>query len=216
MRDLQISRWAPVGGIIFVILAIIGLILLTDTPDPDASDTDIARYLGDSGAHVRNIIGFYLWAIAGGAFLWFLAHLRGTFRTAEGEPDTLSTLVFAGGLVFIGLFVAAGAAMATVPGAVELGNTTNPSPDFVRMFPQLGFGMLLVGGSFAAIVMLIASSLLVLKTAVLPAWTAWLGLVAAVLLLFAALFFPMAALLIWVLAVAIVLLMQHSDAEAPA
>jgi hypothetical protein len=50
-----------------------------------------------------------------------------------------------------------------------------------------------------------ASSLATLRTGALPAWTAWLGFVAAVVLLFAVVWLPQVALLIWVLAVGLAL-----------
>ena len=46
--------------------------------------------------------------------------------------------------------------------------------------------------------MIDAASVLILRTGVLPAWIAWLGFVAAVVLLIAFLVFPIVALLVWV------------------
>jgi len=70
----QLERWAPLGGIIFMFLLVIGVGLIGDHPDPDAPDQEIPNYLGDSGSHTRNIIGAYLWVLAGIGFLWFLTH----------------------------------------------------------------------------------------------------------------------------------------------
>jgi hypothetical protein len=211
MNVTQLARWAPIGGITFVVLLIVGLVLLTDIPSADASDQEITDYLTDSDVHIRNIIGLYLWAFAGAAFLWFLAHLRGVLREAEGQPGTLSTLAFGAGVLFVAALFVSAVAIGSIAGAIEFGSATEPAPDFVRMLPQMGFGILLIGGGFAAIVMLISASLVILQTGVLPQWLAWLGFVAAFALLFAAVFLPMIALPIWVLAVSIVMLMQREE-----
>jgi len=63
-----------------------------------------------------------------------------------------------------------------------------------------------LGGGFAALVLVLTTSIISLRTGVLPQWLAWLGILAAIVLLFAVIFLPMVALLIWVLAVAGVLL----------
>lgn len=207
------SRWPAIAGIVFVVLLIVGLVLIADIPDASESDQEIADYLADSDKHVLNIVGLYLWTLAGASFLWFVASLRGALRQAEGEPGTLSGLAFGAGVVFTALLMASGAAIAAVAGAIELGESTDPAPDFVRMLPQLGFGMLLIGGGFAAIVLVLSTSILALQTGVLPRWLAWLGFAAAVVLLFSFVFIPLIALPIWVLAVSVVWLTRGGEGQ---
>src|SRR5262245_58520106 len=77
-------RWAPVAGIVFVVLMVVGSMLIGDVPAPDASAQQIAGYLADSGRHTRNIVGAYLWVIGALAFLVFLVRLRNDIRKAEG------------------------------------------------------------------------------------------------------------------------------------
>lgn len=212
----QIERWAPLGGIIFVILLVIGVVLIGDHPDPDASDQEITTYLGDSDNHTRNIIGAYLWAVAGIAFLWFLTHLRGVLRAAEGAPGTLSNLGFASGLAFTVLLMAGGAVIAAVAGAIEFRDAPITDVDLVRTLPQMGYAMMLLGGGFSALVLVLTASIISLQTGVLPPWLGWLGIIAAVVLLFAVIFLPMIALLIWVLAVSVVLLLRTQETAAVA
>lgn len=215
MNDRSWTRWAAIAGIFFVVLLIGGLVLNTDFPEPSASDEEIASYLDDSGAHARTIIGQYLWVVAGVSFLGFLSHLRTTLRRAEGESGTLSTLGFAAGLVFTAMGLVSAAAIATVAGGIELEDASKPHPDFVRYLTQLGYGVLLIGGGFAAIVLVLTTSILTLRTGVFPKWLAWLGFLAAVALLLAPFaFFPVIALPIWVLAVSAVLLLRPVGAAA--
>jgi len=207
----QLERWAPLGGIIFVVLMVIGAGLLGDHPDPDAPDQEIADYLGDSGNHTRNIIGAYVWVLAGVGLLWFLTHLRGVLRSAEGGAGTLSNLGFGAGLIFTALLMASSAAIAAVAGAIEFRDAPDIDPDFVRVLPQMGYAMLLLGGGFTAIVLVLTTSVISLQTGVFPQWLAWLGVLAAIILLFAIIFLPMIALLIWVLAMSVVLLMRTEE-----
>jgi hypothetical protein len=212
----QLERSAPLGGIIFVVLLVIGAVLIGDHPDPDAPQADIDDYLGDSGAHTRNIMGAYLWAIAGIAFLWFLAHLRSVLRAAEGAPGTLSNLGFACGVAFTVLLMAGGAAIAAVAGAIEFRDAPITDQDLVRTLPQMGYAIILLGGGFAAVLLVLTTSIISLQTGVLPQWLTWLGIVAAVILLFAIIFLPMIALVIWVLCVAGVLFMRPEEPAATA
>ena len=207
----QLERWAPLGGIIFVVLMVIGTGLLGDHPDPDAPDQEIADYLGDSGNHTRNIIGAYVWVLAGVGFLWFLTQLRSVLRSAEGGAGTLSNLGFGAGIIFTALLMASAAAISAVAGAVEFRDAPDIDPDFVRILPQLGYGIFLFGGGFTAIVLVLTTSIVTLQTGVFPRWLAWLGFVAAFALLFAIIFLPMLALLIWVLVVSAVLLGQREE-----
>jgi len=93
MPASRFDRMAPWAGIAFVVLSLTGAaMMLWKIPDPEDSDAGIMSYYGDSGSHVVQIIGDYLWTLAAVAFLWFVVHLWTRLRRAEGEPGNLSTL----------------------------------------------------------------------------------------------------------------------------
>jgi hypothetical protein len=82
----QLERWAPLGGIIFVVLMFTGTFFVADVPDADSSPEKMADYLTDDGNHTRNIIGAYIWVVGALSFLWFAAHLlrrRGDLQRAH-------------------------------------------------------------------------------------------------------------------------------------
>src|SRR4029453_4204821 len=106
----QLDRWAPLGGIIFVVLMVVGTTFVADVPDPDAPQQQLASYLADSGNHTRNIVGAYLWVVGALAFLWFVTGLRSVLRGAEGGTGALSNLVFCAG----GAFAAVGMVSAVI------------------------------------------------------------------------------------------------------
>jgi hypothetical protein len=213
MTYSPLARWAPIGGLIFVVLLVIGAGLIGDHPEPDAADQEIAEYLADGDKHTMNIIGYYFWAIGGVALLWFLSRLRGILREAEGGRGTLANLGFAAGISFIATLLVGGAPIVAVGAAIEFRDVDPATidPGFVRVLPQMGYGMVLVGGGFAALVLVLTTSIISLQTGVLPQWLTWLGFAVAVILLFAVIFLPMIALVVWVAALAVVLLMQGED-----
>jgi hypothetical protein len=204
-------RWAALSGIVFVVLMLVGAAFVTDVPKGDASAQEIASYLTDSGNHTRNIIGAYLWVLGGLAFLGFVTGLRSVLRRAEGDPGTLSNLVFGAGVVFTAVWSVSAAAIASVAYAVEFSDARVSNPDLVTVLPSLGGLLLLLGGGFAGILLLAATSILIFRTGVLPRWLAWLGIVVAVSLVFDVAYMNILPLVGWVLVASIAMLRRREE-----
>jgi Domain of unknown function (DUF4386) len=210
-------RWAALSGIAFVALMLTGAAFVIDVPAADASSQEIAAYLADSENHTRNIIGAYIWVLGGLAFLGFVTGLRAVLRRAEGDPGTLSSLVFGAGVVFTAVWSVSAAALASVAYAVEFSDAPVNNHDLVRVLPQLGSLLLLLGGGFAGILLLLATSTLIFRTRVLPRWLAWLGILVAIALVFDVTYMNILPLVGWVLVASIALLMRkHETATAAA
>lgn len=212
----QVARWAPLGGIIFVVLMFVGTFFVADVPDPDAPQQQLATYLDDGGNHTRNLIGAYIWVLGALAFLWFATQLRSVLRRAEGGTGNLSNLVFGAGVIYSALMMASAVAFAAVAYAVGLRDATVSDPDLVRVLPQLAWMLLLLGAGFAGLVLVLTASIVSFQTGVLPRWLAWLGIVVAIVLLFDVLYVNIVPFLIWVLAASIVLLRRRETATATA
>jgi hypothetical protein len=208
--------WAALSGIVFVVLMLTGALFVTDVPEADASAQEIAAYLTDSGNHTRNIIGAYMCVLGGLAFLGFVAGLRAVLRRAEGDSGTISSLVFGAGVVFTAVWSASAVALAAIPYAVEFSDAPVSDPDFVRVLPQLAGLLLLLGGGFAGILLLLATSTLIFRTGVLPRWLAWFGILVAIALVVDVTYMNIVPLLAWVVGASVVLLMrQDVTATAP-
>src|SRR5262245_60555876 len=179
----RIERWAPIGGILFVVLMVVGSMLVGDVPAPNAPDHEIANYLADSGNHTRNLIGAYLWGLGALAFPWFLIRLRNDLRRAEGGSGALSTLTFGAGVAFTAVWMASAGIFASVAYAVALRDAPVSDPDLVRVLPAAGRLLLLFGGGFAGSLLLLAASLVILRTRVFGRWLGGLGILAAIVLL---------------------------------
>jgi hypothetical protein len=208
------ERWTALSGIVFVVLMLTGAAFVIDLPKADASAQEIAGYLADSGNQTRNVIGAYIWVLGGLAFLGFVAGLRSVLRRAEGEPGTLSSVVFGAGVVFTAVWSVAAATLAAVAYAVRFSDAPVSDPDIVRVLPQLGSLLLLLGGGFAGILVLLATSTLIFRTGVLPRWLAWLGIAIAPALLVDVTYMNILPFVGWVLVASIALLLRREETAA--
>ena len=205
------QRWTALSGSIFVVLMLGGASFILDVPKGDASPQEIATYLTDSGNHTRNIVGAYLWVLGGLAFLGFVTGLRAVLRRAEGDPGTLSNLVFGAGVVFTAVWSVSAAALASVAYTVEFSDARVSNPDLVTVLPSLGGLLLLLGGGFAGILLLTATTILIVRTGVLPRWLAWFGIIVAIALVFDVTYVNILPLVAWVLVASIVLLRRQDE-----
>jgi hypothetical protein len=149
--------------------------------------------------------------LGGLAFLGFVAGLRSVLRRAEGDPGTLSNVVFGAGVVFTAVWSVSAAALASVAYAVEFSDARVSNPDLVTVLPSLGGLLLLLGGGFAGILLLAATSILIFRTRVLPRWLAWFGIIVAVSLVFDVTYTNILPLVAWVLGASIVLLTRREE-----
>jgi hypothetical protein len=206
----NIERLAPIGGLVFVVLMVVGsFFLIGDVPRAAAPEQEIADYLADSDNHMRNIIGLYLWTVGALAFLWFLTRLRSDLRRAEGGTGALSNLAFGAGVAFAAVWMVSAAALASVAYAIALRDAPVSDPDLVRVLPPMGGLLLLLGGGFAGFLLLLAASVVILQTGVFPRWLAWLGILAAIALLFDVLYLNILPFWVWVFIASIVMLVRR-------
>jgi hypothetical protein len=213
---MNTNRLLAIAGIIFAIALIAGL-MTAGAIDNSESDADILKDTNDSGTQTFIIIGAYLMAISGVMLLCFGARMRTFLGAAEGGSQTLARLAQTGATVSAALFATGGVIVATTAGAIVFGGTPDvKDADVARFVPQIGFAIILIGGMFAAIVMILSTSIIVLRTRVLPTWYGWFGVVASFALLFGAEFLPAIALPLWALIGGILMLNRTEDKMAAA
>jgi hypothetical protein len=212
IRDRRWAQWAPLSGIAFVVLFVAAFMLL-NLPNSDDPLTKFKSFYDDSGNRRQIIIAAYLLMLSAVFFFWFLSSVRARLLTAESAPGRLTSIVFGSGVVFVALMMAATSCFAFIAGEISFGSVdaNNISPEIMRTIPDLGFPLLLIGGMFAAIAMIDAASVLIVRTGVLPKWIGWYGFVAAVGLLFSGFFLPILLFLFWVLFVSIAILRRSGS-----
>jgi len=206
------------AGIVFAVLFVAAFFVQGELPSGDDSAANVAAFYDDSGNRAQVIIATYMFFLASVFFLWFLGSLRRRLIEAEGEPGRLAPIAFAAGTVFVAMLMVAAACFASIAGDIAFGDekvATVASGDAARVVPQLGYPVLLIGGMLAAIAMIGASSVLTIRTGVLPRWIGWYGFVTAVLLLAAVFFFPVILFVVWVVFVSIAMLRGAERTAAP-
>jgi hypothetical protein len=201
MQQARRDLWTPIAGVLAAVTFVIGLILVANTPDNNDTDAQVVAWYADHGHRLGVLIGTYFLAFCGLFFLWFVSGLRQRLRAAEGPGGRLANVALGGAVLFVGMLWVGAAALLAVPGAESFGDSTPLRvADIARFVPSLGFGAILIFGAFGAIAMIDATSIVAMRTGILPKWFAWLGFVATVVLLFGVVFLPMVALPIWLLA----------------
>ena len=196
-----LARWASLGGVLYVVLFVIGVILLySGAPDSGSSPARIIAYYSSSSHRDRINFG---WIVAGLGiffFLWFLAALRQTIRRLEGGDGFLTTLTTIGGSIY--------AALAFVALALNVGVRTMSDDTFHHtVYPGLIHAaddasyMIHATGGAGAGAMIIAASVAAMRARAVPSWAGWLGILAGILGIFSILFFTQAAIGIWILVV---------------
>ncbi len=176
---------------------------------PEVADAPehILTVYDDSGVRTRIIAGAFVLALAGVFFLGFLANLCSVMRAAEGGTGPMPTLALAGGVSFVAMTFASGALLTVLPLLMSFDEVSaHVDPDLAAVVVQLGYLLLLlIFGLFAASVLVLATSVIAGRTALLPRWLARSGFVLAPLLLLGFAGPPLFLLLLWVVAVSIFL-----------
>ncbi|HEY6636266.1 MAG TPA: hypothetical protein VIZ61_01155 [Solirubrobacterales bacterium] len=201
--------WTPTAGILAAITFLVGVVMVSNSPDSDDNNAQIIDWYADHGHRVTVIVGAFILAFCGLFLLWFAAGVRQRLRVAEGPEGRLSNVALGGAVLCIGLLWAGASLLAAIPAGQSLGGANALTvSDVGRYLPQAGFGAILLFGMFGAIALIDATSVVIWRTGVLPRWLAWLGFICGVVLLFGVFFLPMIALPIWLIAASIVLYRQ--------
>jgi hypothetical protein len=177
-----LARFGGVCGLLFVLLIVPAYVV--GYPDAPTSTSGAGEVLGYFGTSAGTFVFFNgtLALLSTFFFLWFLGVFCGVLRRAEGVDGVLSTVVLAGGILFITLSCAGYAAEIMHPATLQ--RFVNFVPDAQRTFESLALSAWLyhfcqVGDA----VMISAASLIVLGSGILPRWLALIGFLAALLAL---------------------------------
>jgi len=217
MKASRRDFWTPIAGIAAAVTFIVGVASAANGPSSDGSDAKVLAWYAKHSHRVGVIVGVFILMFFGLFLLWFAAGLRERLRAAEGPEGRLANVAFGGAILSVALVWAGSFAMAAVPAGISFGDQPAvASADVARFLPQMGFGAILVGGMFGAIALIDATSIVAIRTGVLPRWLAYLGFVCSVALLFGSIFLPTIALPIWLIAAGVVLLRGQSTAEGAA
>jgi hypothetical protein len=202
MRGLE--RYAPLTGVLFVLLVIVSTIIVGETPSADDGPGKAVGFWANNKDEV--IAGAIVAAFSTVAMLWFAGVWRATLAASEGPGSRLASTAF-GGLIVAAIgwtalytfgFIAADTS-GDVPAQVTWTLSVLQADFF---FPvSIGFG-----------VFLLASALALLRGAAFPAWPGWVALVLGVVCLTPGGFFGVLGGLAWILGISVLLFMRGAPA----
>jgi hypothetical protein len=209
--------WGGIAAIVFAVAFVVGVLLITDTPDGDESDRKWIDYFADSGNRRMILIGAFVLGLAALAFIVFLGVLRERLRSGSPGAEWIATVAFASGIAFVALLGVAGAGIASAAAGITIAD--NPVPrgpagaDLLRNLAGVGYGALLLFGMVAAGLFIVTTSAAASRAALLPRWLVVTGYVVGVIVIVGGvLFIPMVLFVLWMLVVGILMLRSSSAA----
>ena len=207
-----------IAALVFAVLFVVGFLMVSDTPDGDASNREWRRYFLDSGNRRTIVIGVIILTLAAIAFLFFLGVLREQLRSAAVGSEWISTVTFASGIVMVAMLAVFAIGQGSVAASVVFGDAPVPlDADIMRTFVSAGFGALLLFGATTAGLLIFTTSIVSHRAALLPRWLVVSGYVAGVIVFLGGLlFFPFVLFLLWMVAIGIVMISRSRATTATA
>lgn len=171
------ARYAPWTGVLAVVLWVVGFLILMSSGivAQDATPEEVLAHHQANGGPL--IAGSYIFMLGTLAFVWFLGSLTSSLRSAEGGVGRVATIAFGGGLAMAVCAFLLPSGGVTIVLAAETISAT--SADALRHLP----GVFYIGVELFAAVLVGATGLVALRTAVLPRWLAWVSFLLALVLL---------------------------------
>jgi hypothetical protein len=201
MRGLE--RFAPLAGVLFVVLVIVALTVGGESPSADDSVETVLDYFdGDRDSALAASI---ILAIATVPFLWFAGVLRSVLAAAEGPPARLANTAWGGAiLIAVGIALLAGFTFAAA-------DTVNDVPPETTQTLSVLQADLFFPVMIGAAVFLLASGLAIVRSGALPAWLGWAALVlgVAALTFTPAAFFAIVLMLVWIVVLGVALFIRR-------
>jgi hypothetical protein len=165
--------WAPLTGVAFVVVLIVGAIIGGEPPDADSPVREIIDHYTDNKTSIE--VASFVGAAAAVLLVFFGAYLRSVLSAAEGPGGMLSALTLVGtAVVAVGLAIDITIGIALAEAAEDI------EPAAVQALQALwdnDFVPLALG----ALVFLISTGLSIVRHGALPKWLGWVALVLAVI-----------------------------------
>lgn len=162
-------------GLIGAVLGFVGsTMVFSALPRPDDPVDKYVSVVTDSRGQI--LAGVVMWSVAVGLLLWWAAALKRHLAAAGEAGRRLADLVLAATVLALGCTFAGLMPIA----AVAWRGPSGLSPEFVRLVVDMLSILFSVLSAVPFFVLVFSASLAVLRTGRFPAWTAWLGVAAAV------------------------------------
>ncbi len=173
---LAVPRGAAISGVIFAVLAIIGIGLVRYAIPSDVRAPD--GWLTDPYHRRAVLIALRLVPFAGIAFLWFIGVLRN--RLGQQEDQFYATVFLASGLLFVATLFAGATATEALVEVIGSGNSGGETYYLARVMSDTFFNLFSMK---MAGVFIFSTCTIGLRTNLFSRWVAYLGYAAGLLLL---------------------------------
>lgn len=196
VRPPGVLRWAGLGGIVYVILFVVGVLLMMGgEPKASAAPAQVIAYYSKSSHRDRIHVGWLLLVIGVFFFLWFVGALRQLVRRQAGE-GLLVTVTTVGGAVYAALTLAA---FSVSDGIRTMSADTDRHqvyPDLIHAAGDTAYVLHSAGGA-AVGAMIVAASLAALGARAIPRWLGWLSIAAGIVAIVSIFFIPWFVIAVW-------------------
>ncbi len=201
---------APLAGLVFFVLAVVGNALQGSTPALHGDSGAVADFYNDKATAIA--FGMMLSLISVFFLAWFLAALGRHLRISEGADGWIGPLAVGGGVATLAL-LAAGFALNSA-GALRA-RESGIAPDVAVVFYDGSLALTGLAASVAMAVLLAATAVITLQFGALPRWFGWVSAVLAVLGIVTPVSFVLSLLFpLWVGVAAVLLVRKPATATA--
>jgi hypothetical protein len=206
VASARYQRWTPLSGIAFVLFFIASVAASNPPADTASNAKWIANYTGHANETRHFVTGICL-ILAALSLISFISVLWARIVNAS-RPALPNPLPLVAAGVSAACIALGGVLMALVSGSALIGSAPVPGPDLLRFSNDGGFAMAGIAGMLAAALCVASVSVQARHAAIFGRKLTIFSLAVAVLLLASFAFFPILALLAWLITTAITLLRQ--------
>jgi hypothetical protein len=185
------ERWGAALGILTPVLWVVAFIIGNGSPEPSDSDAKIVAWYESSSHQTHQIIAFFLFLAGVVCFIGFLAALRERIAEAEAPTTAMAQLAFGAGIASAALWVVAVMFFAAPGFVADDTGAKDVVPATFRTLTDLGY-LAWVAATVIGAVTVWATSAVAIRTAFLPRWFGWVGVLVGVIQLLGLRILPMA------------------------
>ena len=166
---VESSRLGPLTGLAGAIMYVASAFVPGSAPKPDASTAEVVAHYVDKRGQL--LVATLLASIAIALLLWFLGYVRVTLERAGGPGPRLATVTVAAWVALVVI----GTVGATLSIAIIWRGAASFDPKVVQLAFDVENLTLYALSAGAALLSVLAPSVVIWRTRVLPIWLVWLG-----------------------------------------
>jgi hypothetical protein len=208
-----IERWAALGGLIYVVLFIVGLVVSENgQPSESSAPAKVVAFYSQGSHRDRIALGWLIMLIGFLFFIWFLAALAQALKRLSADA-LLTRVTLIGGAVYAALGIAGASLSTAIKTMSDDTYQHQVYPELIHLASDSGY-VIHSGGGVGAAAMILAVSIATLRARALPPWLCWLGALVGVSAVFSIFFLPWLLIGAWLIVASVLLFISASRQTA--